>query len=354
MTESDAWRAAAEAALKHYDCVHVRLARVPQGLINLTVRVTASNGRRYALQRLHPVFGDAVNRNLARVTAHLRARGMLTPELVPTATGAPDVVLPDGRWRLLTWIDGRAFDALRTPAQARAAGQLLGRFHAALADFTGEIERDRPPVHDLERHLANLAQAIAAHPYHRLADNVAVLAAEVEAAVTALGPLPVMRPRLVHGDPKISNVLFDADGRDALCLIDLDTLARMPVVLELGDALRSWCNPGAEDAPTARIDLERMAAAMAGYETGAPGLLDAVERGAVVAATLAIHVELAARFLADALDERYFGWDSARYPGRGEHNLARARGQLRAAASLREQRVAAEAIVAARGTTTAA
>ena len=42
--------------------------------------------------------------------------------------------------------------------------------------------------------------------------------------------------------------MFAHDADRALCLIDLDTLAHMPVALELGDALRSWCNPATEDA----------------------------------------------------------------------------------------------------------
>ena len=40
-----------------------------------------------------------------------------------------------------------------------------------------------------------------------------------------------------------------------------------------------------------------------------------------------VSLELAARFAADALAESYFGWNAARFPGRGEHNLVRARGQ---------------------------
>ncbi|MGE0482757.1 MAG: phosphotransferase enzyme family protein [Gammaproteobacteria bacterium] len=348
MNVIEPWHAAAAAALAHYALAPRRLEHVPQGLINLTVRVTAADGRTYALQRLHPVFGDAVNRNLARVTAHLRACGLLTPELVPTTSGELAVVLPDGRWRLLTWVDGRALDALTDGAQARSAGRLLGRFHAALAGFGGDVERDRPPVHDLPRHLANLAAALANHPRHRLLGDVAPLAVDIDAAVRALGPLPMMQPRLVHGDPKISNILFDAAGTEALCLVDLDTLARMPIVFELGDALRSWCNPGAEDSPAARFDLVLLAAVMAGYEDGAAGLLDDIERDTLVVATQTIQLELAARFLTDALDETYFAWDASRYPGRGEHNLARARGQLRAAASLRDQRAQAEAIVTGR------
>jgi hypothetical protein len=40
-----------------------------------------------------------------------------------------------------------------------------------------------------------------------------------------------------------------------------------------------------------------------------------------------VSLELAAPFAEDALRESYFGWDATRFPGRGEHNLHRARGQ---------------------------
>ena len=36
---------------------------------------------------------------------------------------------------------------------------------------------------------------------------------------------------------------------------------------------------------------------------------------------------LTARFAADALRERYFGWNRERFPAAGEHNLLRAQGQ---------------------------
>ncbi|MBL8945157.1 MAG: hypothetical protein JNK45_18470, partial [Myxococcales bacterium] len=55
-------------------------------------------------------------------------------------------------------------------------------------------------------------------------------------------------------------------------------------------------------------------------------------------------LELAARFAADALRERYFGWDASRFPARGEHNLVRAKGQWSLHAQVlatRAQRLAA-------------
>ncbi len=120
----------------------------------------------------------------------------------------------------------------------------------------------------------------------------------------------------MHGDPKISNLMFAASSGRALCLIDLDTLARMPVALELGDALRSWCNPATEDATNARFVREYFEAAVGGYAAAAQGFLTDNEWRAIPLGTLTITVELAARFCADALRERYFGWDSRRYADR--------------------------------------
>ena len=70
----------------------------------------------------------------------------------------------------------------------------------------------------------------------------------------------------------------------------------------------------------------------------AEDVLTAAERRALPAGLETIALELSARFCADALRESYFGWDSARFGSRGEHNLVRARSQLSLAASVRRQR----------------
>ena len=131
-----------------------------------------------------------------------------------------------------------------------------------------------------------------------------------------LPDLPLTRERLVHGDPKISNFIFDPDTDEAIGLVDLDTVASMPIVLELGDAFRSWCNPLGEDTTETTFSLPFFHAAIGGYARGAPGLLSEDEWQALPDATLTIALELAARFAADALQESYFGWDTARFEER--------------------------------------
>jgi Ser/Thr protein kinase RdoA (MazF antagonist) len=204
--------------------------------------------------------------------------------------------------------------------QARAAGALLGRFHRALDDLRHGFVHPRS-AHDTPRHLARLAEAVAAHPEHRLAAEIAPIAAGI--AASRLPPLPALPPRICHGDPKFNNVLFAGDT--ALCLVDLDTVGPMALGHELGDAWRSWCNRNGEDQAVAAFDLGVLAASLEGYRGERDLASD--ERTALLAGVEWVSLELAARFATDALEERYFGWDAGRFASRGEHNLVRARGQ---------------------------
>jgi Ser/Thr protein kinase RdoA (MazF antagonist) len=342
MTELDpALTEEAREALAHYGREHASLESLGGGLINLTCLVTAEDGSRTVLQRLHPVFDPAVNLNLEAVTAVLAASGLTTPRLLHTRDGAAWVTVEGRHWRLLTHVAATSVDALEDTDRAREAGRLLASFHAALADWTTALPHRRPPVHEPARHFAALRAAREAHTGHPLAAAVAGIAAEISTLFATLPALPGTPLRLVHGDPKISNLLFDEAGRGC-CLVDLDTLAHAPLCFELGDAFRSWCNPGPEDAAAPAFDAALFEAALAGYATLGRAFMTPDERASVVPATAAVCLELAARFAADALEERYFGWAPARWATRGEHNLARAGNQLGVARDLLRQRAALE------------
>ena len=267
------------------------------------------------------------------MTARLAERGMATPRLIPTRDG--QLFVPsngsNAMWRLLTHVDGTSFDVVAGPAQARAAGGLVGRFHRALDDFDHPFAAGRTGVHDTPAHLRRLDEAVAAHPNHRLAGAVAPLGAAIRAGAAALPPLPAIAPRVCHGDLKFNNIMFagpDAPASaEAVCLIDLDTVGPLSLSYELGDAWRSWCNRAGEDDEQARLDLDIFRASLAGYLDGLGRPLTDGERDGLLLGVEWVSLELAARFAADALAESYFGWNAARFPGRGEHNLVRARGQ---------------------------
>jgi Ser/Thr protein kinase RdoA (MazF antagonist) len=322
--------------LAAFDLAPQSLVRATSGLMNPTWYAHSRGGAALVLQRVNPIFSAEVNIDIAAVTEHLAAKGLLTPRLVPARDGALWVE-HGGIWRVLTRIDGICRDAVETPAQARAAGCIVAEFHRAVGDLAHRFRNRRLGVHDTARHLCTLREVLVEYRGHRHFAAVEPLAERVLEAAAGLPPLPAVPDRIVHGDPKISNLVFARDSDRALCLIDLDTLAHMPVALELGDALRSWCNPATEDAASARFVRPFFDAAIEGYAAAAEGFLTPAEWGAIPRGALTITVELAARFCADALRESYFGWNRARYESASAHNQARVQGQLQLAEDIRSQ-----------------
>ena len=335
----------ARAALESYDLGEAALSPLAGGLINLSFLVESARGR-YVLQRLHPIFGAELHEDIEAVTAHLDAHGLVTPRLLRTKDLALYVVRPDGIWRVQTFIEGKSVDRVESPARAQAAGKLVGRFHFALSTLHHGFHFKRAGVHDTARHLALLDEALAAHPHHAEHASIARLRDALRtgyAALPVIGAAALPR-RIAHGDLKISNLLFDERG-EGVCLVDLDTLAEMPLPLELGDAWRSWCNPVGEDRAETRFELPLFAAAWRGYASEMGRSLRPEERALLVPGVLTICLELSARFARDVLEDRYFGWDPKSFSSRAAHNLVRAEGQASLYRSLLAQRAEAEALL---------
>lgn len=328
-----------------------RVRPLGNGLINLTYLVAAEGGARAVLQRVNPLFGLAVHEDIEAVTAHLAAQGLPTPRLHRTADGALAADLgDDGVWRLMTYMPSVTFLQM-APRVASAAGALVGRFHASLFDLAHTFRFVRAGAHDLRRHEATLRTALerARAVPDTIPDLPAAfvpLAEEILAGLAAI-PSEVAGPlRVCHGDLKVSNLLF-APGSDVgapagLALVDLDTLGRLPLALELGDALRSWCSTRSEDDPACEFSLELLERALAGYAEYGRRFLTDDEARALVPGVVRVTTQLAARFAADVVNQRYFGWDPGRFPSRAAHNQRRAEGQLALARSLSAQLPAAE------------
>jgi len=324
--------ASPEAALAHWPTLAGgSVAPLGAGLVNQTFLVTGAAGR-HVLQRVSPVFSPAIHDNILAVTERLAQAGMITPRLVPAGDGRPCADLGEGGvWRVMTFVDGVSFDVVGGAAQARAGGELVARFHRAVDGLAHTFVGMRVGAHDIPRHLRRLGDAVEARRGHRLHGTVSALAAEIAAGAATVPALPALPDRVCHGDLKFNNLMFAGPGpaerERALCLIDLDTVGPMALAYELGHAWRSWCNRAGEDAAEARLDLEVFRASLDGYRDGLGRPLGDDEARALLLGVEWMSLELAARFATDALEEAYFGWDSARFPGRGEHNLVRAQGQ---------------------------
>lgn len=333
------------AAVKDaWDLGDAPLEPISVGLINRTL-VASRTTDRIVLQRLHPIFAAPVNLDIDAITAHLAKKGVTTPRLVKTRGGALWVEAEDGVWRALTWIPGKVVATSTGHGMARSAGALVARFHRAVADLQHTFAFTRPGAHDTSAHLAHLDAILVSHDDHDLFRAVRPVGEEILEHGRALPRIPLLPTRIVHGDLKLTNIVFDDALESAVALVDLDTLSHGSIAIELGDALRSWCNAGGESDERACLDQEMYGAAIRGYAVEAKGLLTREEVGALTAGTETVTLELAARFCADALEESYFGWDSSRYRRRGQHCLVRARSALSLAVSIRAAREELQAMV---------
>jgi Ser/Thr protein kinase RdoA (MazF antagonist) len=313
---------------------HDDIAVLAGGLLNATYAVRRDGEPIAVVQRLHAIFRAAVNLDIDAVTSHLAARGVTTPRLVHTLDGRRWHEDAGQVWRALSWVDGQTVHAVPGPDWAEAGGELVGRFHRAVADLAHDYAFVRAGVHDTALHLARLAGCVAAG-----GDPEAIaVGREIEAAAAGLPAMPDVPPRHCHGDLKISNLLFATAPVRGVCLVDLDTVGLATMAFELGDAMRSWCNPYAEDAGASAFDLATFAAAIRGFRSVADPVLSDEERIAIVVGLETVCLELAARFAVDMFRDDYFGWDPSRFASRRAHNLVRARGQLALGLAVREAR----------------
>lgn len=310
-----------------YDFGTVRSVKpISVGLIHQTYQISAKNGT-FIAQRLHPVLASpAIGKDFFVVTTFLNDRGFPAPKTV--VTKKLQVLAKDGEgrvWRVQTFLPGTTFTAVRDAKMAREAGAMFGQFHKTLSGLKYEF-KSKKILHETDKIFAKFKKVLEKDPSwvlnYDLARAVAYACDEME-NVRLPASLPV---RAIHGDPKISNLLFDAKGR-ATGVVDLDTCNRRPLLVETGDMFRSWCGKQ-EDDPKNTFRLEIFRAGWNGYAKAAEGFITARERRLVPRSVATITLELAVRFLTDVFDDNYFGWDDSRYPSRRAHNLARAFGQL--------------------------
>ena len=309
---------------------------ITEGLIHQTYALHFKDRPALILQRLHPLLNTPDTlADYEAVTEHLAQAGYGGPELVLTRSGARAATDAEGaRWRLSTFVPGLTRPHIEDPQQARLAGETLARFHRLMASLEYSFKSPHPG-HDTQGHWERLHVASQA-PEHQA--HWAQVQERGEGILSELGRLilPQGLPRVVvHGDPKVTNIRFQ-EGRAVL--IDLDTCARHTRLVDIGDAIRSWCDLSREGSttPDGRVfSLERCRAMLEGYLSHSEPLT-ALEREWLPRCGRTITLELASRFTRDYLEDHYFAYDATRFDSRRAHNLHRIESMWRLAEEMRE------------------
>jgi Ser/Thr protein kinase RdoA (MazF antagonist) len=257
------------------------------GHINDSYRVVV-DGREFVMQKInHAIFRNVpeLQENILRVTAHIRskliAKGVKDPErrtlnFLPAADGKSYFRDDEGNyWRMADFIaNSKSFDHI-TPELAEKAGEAFGEFQSMLADLPGEpLHEIIPNFHNMETRLATFEESVQNNRAGRLAEVQHLVDGIRERAELMCLPERLHREgslpkRINHCDTKVNNLLFDAEGKEVLCVVDLDTVMPGYVLSDFGDFMRTGANNGKEDD----TDLDRVSINLAVFEAYATGYL---------------------------------------------------------------------------------
>ena len=312
----------------------------------------------FILQRLKlQVFRrpELVMENLRTVGGHVSRRLALAPLGPGRRFEVPRVLLTrEGRdhfidsggsfWRALSFIEAaETFDTIKDAGHAQEVGSALGRFHSLLSDLSPDQLSDTlPGFHMTPGYLAHYDEVLEGRGVSQSPEvNYGLRFIRASRTPTVLEEARVqgkLKPRPIHGDPKVNNVMLDTTTGQAVGMVDLDTVKPGLVHYDIGDCLRSGGNPLGEetgDWEMVRFEPELGRAMLQGYLSLARDFLTGTDYAYLYDAIRLLAFELGLRFFTDYLAGNvYF---KARHP---EHNLVRALVQFKLTESIESQETA--------------
>ena len=314
------------------------------GHINHTLKLTTDTGAEYILQRINKyVFKDPVRlmENVSSVTNYLRSRvedPRMSLRFIPTYEGKYYHIDEFGEyWRAYNFVFGFCLDTPESDEDFYESAIAFGRFQELLSDFPAEtLYETIPEFHNTIDRYRQFKASVEADACGRAAgvqEEINFLMEREDLGCTLQkmredGLLPL---RVTHNDTKLNNVLLDRMTRKSLCVLDLDTVMPGLSLYDFGDSIRFGAATAAEDEEDVNkmsLDLHLFEVYTRGYLKAATKLTER-EVAMLPMGALVLTLELATRFLKDYLDgDLYF---KTAYP---EHNLVRARSQIKLAADM--------------------
>ncbi len=253
---------------------------------------------------------------------------------IPTLKGEEMAFVGETYWRLTKYIPNSiAYETLSDPQQAYEAAEQFGRLSKLLDGFETSLLRPSiPGFHDLNLRYIQFKEALEnAGP-----DLKSNAAPQIEQALrhsfivdyfNSYKNSPDFPDRVMHHDTKISNMLFDKDTNEGICVIDLDTLMAGKFISDLGDMMRTYLCAFSENEPdTDKIFIrqEYFEAIIKGYLKEMGSILTATEKDLILFSGKYLIYMQALRFLADYLNGSVYY--PVAYP---EQNLVRTINQFK-------------------------
>lgn len=317
----------------------VGCAAFGNGNINDTYRVDVEQEgeqRSFLLQRLnHLVFREpeVVMQNIRSVCEYLRQQDYPYQVAAPLTTPGGTLLERDDTgnyWRIFPFLKNTfSPEGLADVDMACKAACAYGAFARALRHFPAEeLAETIPGFHDTDRRWANFLEVLHKDPAGRVRESRAEIEAMFAAKpvfdrVSELKKSGELPRRVTHNDTKAGNVLFDAGTRQALAVIDLDTVMPGTILSDFGDMVRTFAPDRQEDDPsTPDLRMEVLEALREGFLAETRDFLTPEEKENLFLGAAWITGEQALRFLTD-----WLAGDVYYKIRRPDHNLARTRNQ---------------------------
>lgn len=322
--------------------VDARFENYGNGHINDTY---ISRPNEYILQKINTsIFTDpkGLMDNIDNVTSFLRkkivvkggnpARETLT--VIKTIDGKNYYECNGDAFRMYKFVeDTITIESVKDSTDMYRAGRGFGKFQALLDDYPAEtLNETIVDFHNTVKRLENLEIAIAKDKSGRassVTDEIEFCRQRADVANTVVREMEkeTVPVRVTHNDTKINNILFDAKTREAVCVIDLDTVMPGSALYDFGDALRIGASTAAEDETDlskVHFNVENFKAFAKGYLEETAKLLTKKEVELLAFSAKLLTFECGMRFLTDHIDgDTYFKIH------RENHNLDRARNQFK-------------------------
>lgn len=325
-----------------------------QGHINDTYVLSFLNEdkiQKYIFQRVNRgVFQrpEELMENIIGVTNHLRkkvkeAKGDLDREVLQVLlTKDQRPYYNDSKgdfWRAYKFIENSlALEKASGPEDLYQTGLAFGNFQRLLADYPAkDLHQSIVDFHNTEVRLENFIKAMeedSAKRRDRVLKEVNFILKRADFCKTFmdLERKKLVPLRVTHNDTKLNNILLDQESRQALCVIDLDTIMPGLSMNDFGDAIRSGASSALEDEEDLAkvfVDLEYYEAFTKGFLQAAGDSLEDLEVYHLRTGAKMMTLESGIRFLTDYLQgDQYF---KTSYP---DHNLVRARNQFKLVADM--------------------
>ncbi|HEX7234378.1 MAG TPA: aminoglycoside phosphotransferase family protein, partial [Nitrosospira sp.] len=242
-------------------------------------------------------------------------------------------------WRAISYVEGaRSFDTISSSDHAREVGHALGTFQHLISDLPVECLADTlEGFHIMPRYLEQYDRTVsrngfASNPEVRWGMEFISARCQWASVLEEARRQGRLQLRPVHGDPKVNNVMIQEGTGRAISLVDLDTVKPGLIHYDIGDCMRSGCNPLGEETEqweAVRFDPDIGEAILTGYLTQARNFLTTADYEYLFDSIRLLTFELGVRFFADYLAGNvYF---KVKHP---QHNLLRSLVQFKLTESI--------------------